>query len=173
MPLILVTPLSAVPDVLGTFGPSHLISLLSPAYMIDTPAGFPAERHLRLAVMDVADAGLGDPAPAAHHVAQLFEFAAGWDGSKPLLVHCWAGVSRSMASAFAILCSRTKPGQERTIAREIRNRAPHAQPNPLIVRHADAYLGRNGAMIRAVEEIGPGVPVDEGEVVHFPLRNFI
>ena len=47
MSKILVTPLSAVPDVIRDYRPSHLVTLLSPEHMIETPKGFPRERHLR------------------------------------------------------------------------------------------------------------------------------
>lgn len=172
MPLILVTPLSAMPDALEEYRPSHLVSLLSPEYMIATPDGFPADRHLRLALNDIADAGLGGAPPVEEHVLDLIEFSHGWNGTSPLLIHCWAGVSRSMAAAFTVLCERSWPGAEHRIAREIRTRAPHASPNRLIVRLADEALGRRGKMIEAVEAMGPCNAVEEGEIVEFPLEIF-
>jgi predicted protein tyrosine phosphatase len=89
-----------------------------------------------------------------------------------MLVHCWAGVSRSMASAFSILCDRAPRGSEDRIAQEIRARAPHANPNRLIVRLADAYLERDGAMLRAVDRMDSAVFVEEGVLVEFPLTAF-
>jgi predicted protein tyrosine phosphatase len=172
MPLILVTPLSAVPEALRRYQPSHLISLLSPAYMIETPEGFPAARHLRLAVNDVSDPSLAEHPPREEHVSALLAFARAWDGRAPMLVHCWAGISRSMAAAFAILCDRAPQGGETAIACEIRNRAPHASPNSLIVRLADAQLGRKGKMIEAREAMGPGEIAEEGTPVEFPLAAF-
>ncbi len=170
MPLILVTPLSALPDMLRTYQPSHLISLLSPEYMIETPGGFPAARHLRVAIHDICDPADGKCHPGEEHVASLLEFARGWDAKRPLIVHCWAGVSRSMATAYSILCDRAWRGAEFRLAREMRARAPHAYPNRAIIRHADAQLDRQGAMIKAVEEMGPAVPVEEGVPVEFSLE---
>jgi predicted protein tyrosine phosphatase len=74
-----------------------------------------------------------------------------------------------MAAAFTLLCDRLEPGKEGEIAQAIRARAPHAFPNPLIVRHADRALGRGGRMIAAAESIGRGRIVAEGECVEFPL----
>ncbi len=74
-----------------------------------------------------------------------------------------------MAAAFTILCDRLGPGHELAIAQEMRNRAPHADPNRLIVRLADEMLGREGRMIEAVELIGRGVLVTEGVPVELPL----
>lgn len=86
-----------------------------------------------------------------------------------MLVHCWAGVSRSTAAAYVILCDRLGPGRELEIARALRWRAPHACPNSLMVRLADEALGRNGRMTGAVEEMGRGIVVAEGERVELPL----
>ena len=169
MPHLLVSPLSSLADALDSHGPSHLVSLLSPEHMIDTPAGFPAARHLRLGVNDIVDPTAGTAPPARQHVDALLEFSRGWDAGQPLLIHCWAGISRSMASAFAILCDRLGPGHELEIARAMRRRAPHAQPNRLLVSHADDALGRNGAMIAALGGMSPALLVEEGVTTILPL----
>ena len=74
-----------------------------------------------------------------------------------------------MASAFAILCDRLGEDREIEIARAIRARAPHAQPNRLIVRHADEALGRGGRMIAALNSMGPPLIMEEGITTAFPL----
>jgi predicted protein tyrosine phosphatase len=170
MSLILVTPLSAVPAVIRSHRPSHLVTLLSPEHMIDTPEGFPVERHLRLGVNDIVDVEAGDNPPARSHVRELLDFSRAWEGDDPILVHCWAGVSRSMAATYAILCDRLGPGSELHAAHAIRSRAPHAYPNALMVQYADDLLDRHGRMIEAIKGIGAGVMVAEGTVVEFPLR---
>ena len=169
MPRLLVAPLSSLPDVLSEHAPSHLISLLSPEHMIETPAGFPTDRHLRLGVNDVADPAAGNAPPARLHVDRLLDFSRDWDTRQPMVIHCWAGISRSMASAFTILCDRLGPDREIEIARAIRARAPHAQPNRLIVAHADAALVRGGRMIAALNSMGPPLIVEEGVTTAFPL----
>jgi predicted protein tyrosine phosphatase len=169
MPHLLVSPLSSLADALDSHGPSHLISLLSPEHMIDTPPGFPAARHLRLGVNDIVDPAAGTAPPARKHIDALLEFSRGWDTSQPLLIHCWAGISRSMASAFTILCDRLGPGHELEIARAMRRRAPHAQPNRLLVSHADDALGRGGAMTAALAGMGAPVLVEEGVTTILPL----
>jgi predicted protein tyrosine phosphatase len=170
MPSILVCPLSAVPDCIRLHTPSHLVTLLSPEYMIETPDGFAAERHLRLPVDDVVDVQAGASPPTSEHVQRLLEFARRWDAKAPLLVHCWAGISRSMAGAFAVLCDRLGPGREDEVARTIRERAPHADPNRLIIRLADEALDRRGRMIGAVDAMGRGALAVEGVPVSFPVE---
>ena len=136
--------------------------------MIGTPDGIAQNRHLRLAMNDVSDASLDD-SPSEKHVVQLLAFTRQWSAEAPLLVHCWAGISRSMAATFTILCDRLGPDREFQIAEAIRRRAPHADPNRLFVRIADEVLGRSGRMIEAVDAIGRGKLTVEGHLVQFPL----
>ena len=171
MPRILVTPLSAVEDVIRLHRPSHIVTLLSPDHMIDTPAGFPKDRHLRLAMNDVVDAAAGDTPPEQAHVETLLSFARTWSAEDPMLVHCWAGISRSMASAYTILCDRMGLGYEIEIALAMRRRAPHASPNTLLVRHADDALGRGGRMVTALTVMGQPLMVAEGVITAFPLAD--
>ena len=169
MPMILVTPLSGIEEAIRRYRPSHMVTLLSPEHMIETPGGVEAGRHLRLGLNDVADTGASEMPPNARHVDTLIAFGRNWNAGAPILVHCWAGVSRSMAAAYILLCDRLGPGNERDIAQAMRRRAPHAYPNPLMVKLADRALGRDGRMVAAAEAIGRGVIVSEGECVEFPL----
>ena len=78
-------------------------------------------------------------------------------------------ISRSMASAYTVLCDRLGPGREVEIAMAIRRRAAHANPNTLLVRHADEALGRKGRMMEALHTMGPPVMVEEGITTALPL----
>ena len=168
--MIYVSPLSAVPDAIRVLGPSHLVSLLDPETMIDTPEGVAPERHLRIGVNDIAEPIDDLVPPTGAHVAELIEFIRGWDQRAPLLVHCWAGISRSTATAFIALCMLNEDRPETALAQAIRDSAPHAQPNRLIVALADDLLGREGRMLDAVEAMGPGRPAWEGELFGLPAR---
>jgi predicted protein tyrosine phosphatase len=169
MPRLLVAPLSSLEDAIQTHAPSHLVSLLSPEHMIQTPASFASAKHLKLGVNDIVDPAAGTAPPGRAHIDALLEFSRDWDTSQPLLIHCWAGISRSMASAFTILCDRLGPDREIEIARAMRQRAPHAQPNRLLVSHADDALGRGGRMLAALNSMGPPLVVEEGVTTAFPL----
>ena len=169
MSRILVTPLSAVPDVIRSHRPSHLVTLLSPEHMIETPKGFREDRHLRLGVNDVVDVNAGENPPAREHIEELLAFTRNWPAEDPILVHCWAGISRSTAAAYIVLCDLHGPGHEQAIARALRARAPHAQPNRLMIRHADALLKREQRMVDAIQSMGEARVVYEGEVAELPL----
>ena len=74
----------------------------------------------------------------------------------PLVVHCYAGISRSTAGAFVAACALKPKRDETTIARALRAASPTATPNRRIVALADQILGRNGRMVTAVDQIlGP------------------
>ena len=148
-----------------------MVTLLSPEHMIETPGGIEAVRHLKLGVNDIVDAAAGSDPPAKVHIDQLLAFSRTWTAEAPLLIHCWAGVSRSMAAAYTILCHRIGPGSEERIARHLRARAPYAAPNALMVKLADEALRREGRMVKAVQALGYGAMVTEGVCTEFPLAD--
>ncbi|MBC7102517.1 MAG: tyrosine protein phosphatase [Parvibaculum sp.] len=168
--MIYVSPLSAVPDAIREVRPSHLVSLLDPGTMIDTPQGILPTQHLRLGVNDIAEEIDDLVPPGVEHVAELIAFVQAWDRKSPLLVHCWAGISRSTAAAFIALCALNEGHPEDELARLVRACGSHAHPNRLMVRHADSLLKREGRMSAAVEALGPGRACWEGELFSIPLR---
>jgi predicted protein tyrosine phosphatase len=167
---LLVCTLSQVEAARALHRPSHLISLLAPADAPAWPASDTDGAHLHLAFHDIAELREGFTAPDAALVAQLLDFATGWDAGRPMLVHCWAGVSRSTAAAFVIACQRAPGRSEREIAQALRAAAPYATPNALVVSLADAALGRAGRMSAAVAEIGRGADTFEGALFELPLK---
>jgi predicted protein tyrosine phosphatase len=79
-----------------------------------------------------------------------------------MLIHCWAGISRSTAAAFTAMCLFRPDEDESELARELRLSSPSATPNRLIVSFTDQILGRGGRMVQAVESIGRGAEAFEG-----------
>lgn len=151
---LIVSGLAEAPAIIAQRRPSHMVTLLDPASMIETPAGIAPNRHLRLAVNDIDAPMDGLILPQETLVHSLLAFAADWDESAPMLIHCWAGVSRSTASAFVIACERSPEADEREIALALRATAPHAGPNRRIVALADDVMGRRGRMVDAVAAMG-------------------
>src|SRR5207247_3204501 len=100
------------------------------------------------------------------HVEALIGFVTAWDRRRPLVVHCYAGISRSTAAAFIALCALSPERDERAIARELRAASPSAYPNRRLVRVADALLTRNGRMVAAVEGMGAAELANEGTPFH-------
>lgn len=166
---IIVSPLSAVPDTVASAGVTHLVTLINGETQVATPRTIPTDNHLRLSVNDICEAQNGLIQPCDEHVATLVEFALGWDQQAPMLIHCWAGISRSTAAAFISLCALNPDIEERRLARAIRDASPTAYPNRRFVALGDAALQRGGRMVRAVEEIGRGEIAVEARVFSLPL----
>jgi predicted protein tyrosine phosphatase len=87
-----------------------------------------------------------------------------------MVVHCWAGISRSTASAFAIACARDPDADELEVALAMRRASPSAFPNRRIVALADDILGRHGRMVAAVEAMGGNGFVAEGVPFDLAVR---
>ena len=86
----------------------------------------------------------------------------GWDRAEPMLIHCYAGVSRSTAAAFIAACALKPERDEFEVARALRAASPTATPNARLVALADAALGRDGRMSEAIAAIGRGEDCFEG-----------
>lgn len=148
---VVVCPLRSLQSVIAAHRASHLVSLLSEPEMIATPDPIRADHHLRLAVNDIVEPAENLIAPNIGHARRLIDFAAGWDRAAPMVVHCYAGISRSTAAALIILAAMARHGEERAIAEAMRAASPHASPNRLLVAHGDRALGRSGRLVRAVD----------------------
>jgi len=168
MTRILISPYFALEETVRQHRPSHLVTLMVEPF-VTTPETIHPDRHLRLGVHDIIEPAEGSVAPDSGHIADMLAFAKDWDRTAPILVHCWAGISRSTAAAYILLCDLHGPGHEDRIAQALRFHAPHAQPNRLMIRHADQILSRQGRMIAAVDAMGVPRPSWQGEVVALPL----
>ena len=161
--MIIVCGLNAVQDLVDTHAVGRVVSLLGP----DTPhhdfRGIAANQHLKLTFHDVVEMMDGFSAPRATDAEKLIEFIEDWDRARPLLINCWAGISRSTASAYTALCMLRPKADEEDLAYELRAASPSASPNRLIISYTDALLGRNGRMSRAIEKIGRGENAFEGK----------
>ena len=151
-----VCPLSAVPHVVELHAASHLVTCLKDHHAVETPAAILPGNHMRLHIDDITEPKEGMVVPDAGHVAQLLEFAAAWNRQGDMVIHCWAGISRSTAAAFIMLCALNPEAPEALVAGLLREASPTAYPNRLMVRLGDAALGRRGRMQEAVEAIGRG-----------------
>jgi predicted protein tyrosine phosphatase len=98
------------------------------------------------------------------------QFVKGWDRAAPMVIHCYAGISRSTASAYAAACALSPGRDEMAIAQDMRRASRTAMPNSLIVSLADRILGRDGRMIAAIESIGPGEMTYEADPFRLDLK---
>jgi predicted protein tyrosine phosphatase len=167
--MILIAPLSKTSDLLVEAGVTHAMSLLSPGSVFPELA-LAADRHLRLEFHDIAEEREGYQAPSLAQMESILRFVGDWDRKGAMLIHCWAGVSRSTASAYSAMCLLHPEWDEFALAGELRAASPEATPNPRLIAHADDILGRQGRMVEAIAELGRGADCMEGSVVRWKLR---
>lgn len=149
-----VCALRHIPEMIERTRARHLVSAINADLLPPTPATIAPDRHLKLDMHDVAAAEPGATAPASEHVAELIEFVHSWDKEAPLLIHCFAGLSRSTAAAFISLCALNPRAPEEAIARALRRSSDTAIPNRLFVKLADDALRREGRMLAALDRMG-------------------
>ena len=156
---LLVGPITAVARLADEA--DHVLSLISP----EADAPVVAQRQTVLRFNDISEEREGLVAPSTATIEAILALA----GTPTLLIHCFAGVSRSTAAAYILACAQRQPGEEEALAERLRTLCPEATPNPLMVALADATLRRNGAMSRAIAGIGRGVDCFEGTVIDWRL----
>ncbi len=165
---IVVCPLSKLAETLGESQAGSIVTLLSPGFAPARPLFGPV-RHLTIDVSDISVAHEGHVLPADIHIERLLAFVTAWDRRSPLLIHCYAGVSRSTAAAYAAFCALSPELSEDDVAIRLRTASPTATPNPRLVALADMSLGRGGRMGAAIERIGRGADCFEGNVFRLEL----
>jgi predicted protein tyrosine phosphatase len=166
--IIHVCPLSKVDETVTAAGATRLISLLVEGTAMVRPASIREPDHLILSMHDIAEAREGMTLPGEAHVQSLLDFAGRWDRSHPLVVNCYAGISRSTASAYIVAAALAPSRDEVELARTLRRQSPSATPNPRLIAIADQLLGRDGRMVSAIAAIGRGADAFEG--TPFALR---
>jgi predicted protein tyrosine phosphatase len=166
--MIHVCSLAKLPQTAKEIGASHLITLLRDVDLIARPPSITRDNHLIIHVDDICCPIDGYTHPCEEHIGELVDFVQNWDRAAPLLVHCYAGISRSTAAAFTAACALHPQRDEVAIAQALRRASPTATPNALIVSLADQVLGRSGRMVQAIQTIGRGA--DAYEATPFCLR---
>src|SRR3979411_758698 len=129
--MIHVCSLAALPDTVKATGASHVLTVMANVDQVQRPVSVLPANHLKVQMDDIVEERDGFVAPSGHHIEQVLNFVRGWDRSAPLVVHCYAGISRSTASAFAAACMLNPHRDETSIARQIRAVSPIASPNRL------------------------------------------
>lgn len=161
--MIYVCAKTKVEETVRSTGAARLVTLLSERGDFVRPKTIAATNHLFMTMNDIPALQDGLVIPGRHHVEDLITFVRSWDQKQPLVINCFAGVSRSTAAAYIAVAALAPTRDEMELARTLRRLSPSATPNPMLVRHADEILGREGRMIAAIAAIGRGADAFEGE----------
>ena len=132
MPRLHVCSLALIGETVAKTGARSLVTLLSPGTEIERPTGIRPERHLYLAVSDIVEPTPGQVLPDASHLEDLLGFVHAWDRAEPMVIHCFAGVSRSTAAAYIAACAlepdarriRHRQGDPRRLSDRLAQSAP-------------------------------------------------
>ncbi|MDO8608672.1 MAG: hypothetical protein Q7R40_19245 [Phaeospirillum sp.] len=157
--------LDELADELEALNPTHVISILDPGEDDHDPLVFPESiRVLSIRFFDIHAMGgvvgtmlsARDKAeyPCIDHAQAILEFGRNIPCGSRVLVHCWAGVSRSTAAAYLLACLHLPPNDAMNLILSLRQ---GAMPNRLIVRFADKALGAEGRMLAAIDDQRRGV----------------
>ncbi len=152
-----VCSLAALADEAERVRPAHVISILDPDHSLQAPPGVGGARHLMLHFHDIDTPLPGYVAPHADHIEELIAFGRACGDRDPLLVHCHAGISRSSAAAFILMCLHNE-GREERAAQVLRQHGRHVAPNRRMVELGDEALGRAGRLVSALRRMPPPVP---------------
>src|SRR5918999_6039861 len=103
--MIHVCSLSRLHRTIEETGARHMVTLLRDLHLVTRPRCIEEDKHLLLGMDDIPEPADGYVAPCEEHVARLIAFTHSWDRATPLVVHCFAGISRSTAAAFVAACA--------------------------------------------------------------------
>ncbi len=168
--MIHVCSLRLLEEEVARLGASHVVTLINEDTMPTTPPVILPENHLQLGMNDINDPVEGLTPPDEIHVEKLLAFVSDWDRGAPMVIHCWAGISRSTAAGYVALCLMNSNTDEHHIAASLRTASVTATPNRRIVAIADRLLARDGRMVAAIEKIGSGSMVSEGIPYSMPAK---
>ena len=159
--MIIVCGLRTAPELVLQHKVGSAIGILGPETKHPDFPSLSENQRLRLSFNDVDAPADGMVLASENDVQRMITFIKNWDQKAPMLIHCWAGISRSTATAFAALCILRPQEDEMVLAKELRAASASATPNRLITARVDMALGRQGRMVRAIESIGRGADAFE------------
>ena len=139
----------------GTFGATHVLSILDPDHPVPEAFGaFGEHTKLELRFHDIVAPRPGEIVPTRAHVDDILAFGRTLRTERAsLLVHCHAGISRSTAS-MALLIAQASPDMPAAdVLRAVHGVREKAWPNLRLVELGDAALDRGGALVAATHAL--------------------
>ena len=172
MSRFIICPLIELDKVVSANQPSHLITLITAGTNVPTPDGIAADNHLYLNFNDIDAPRPGLVPMGQSQMETLVQFFQNWDQTAPMVIHCFAGVSRSTAASMIGLATLHPERSAKEIAAELRFRSPCATPNKRMLELADGVLKPNGSLHEAGTAIGRGSDCFQGNVFAMPINEY-
>lgn len=149
---ISITSVDKVPAYVQFKSVTHIVSLLwkEEKDELRLPSSFPRENWLSVEMNDVASRHHSG-APTRGQVNYVLEWIKQLPEDAHVLIHCFAGISRSTAIALSAKVMQGMPIDEAVAW--LKDHRPVACPNPIITKYADEILEAKGELHSAAEKI--------------------
>lgn len=149
-----VCNIGQVPATILFKGATHVVTMLRRQELneLKMPRAFNKDNWLFLDMDDVISE-TADAAPQREQVVQLLDWVKKLPDDAHLVIHCYAGVSRSTAAALAVKVQELGVDRIKDAIDWLLENRPVACPNPVITKFADELLGANGELHAAAEEV--------------------
>ena len=133
---------------------SHVLSVITLDLLnsIKLPDNFDKNNWIVIDMDDIIHVDAPN-APTKEQVFTILKWGASLPTDAKVLVHCFAGVSRSTACALALKVQDHGLDKLDKCIKWLVKHRPNACPNPVITWHADSLLAANGQLFQKAEEI--------------------
>lgn len=162
---IIICGLADIQNAVETYKPDMMLTIINKNFSPDTPQGLDPSRHLKLLIDDISEPREGFRLPEKEDVKQLLDFTSDWDQSKPIIIHCHMGISRSTATSLGVICKYDPENLELHVEK-LKELAPHASPNKLMTKYVDEILGLDNRLSQTLNFFDPE-PIEESRIVEF------
>lgn len=171
MSRFIMCPLILLDETIERHTPSHLVTLITSGTDVPTPSTIAPDHHLSLNFNDIDAPRPGLVPMGQSQMDVLVQFFKNWDQKAPMVIHCFAGISRSTAASMIGIAALRPDRTAEAIAAELRFRAPSATPNKRMLALADDLLAPNGSLLDAGTALGRGAEAFQGVPFAMPLRD--
>ncbi len=128
--MIHVCSLARVETTVAAVGAKRVVSLVNAGTPIRMPAHVTGESHLFLPMNDIVEARDGMTLPGEIPDRGAVFLARHMGPRRPIVVHCFAGVSRSTAAAYSSVLALDPSRDEEELAFDLRRKSRRRPPTP-------------------------------------------
>ena len=115
---IIICGLADIQKCVEKFSPDKMLTIINKNFEPETPSGMDKNRHLKMLIDDISEPREGFILPQKHHAQALLDFTNDWDTTKPLLVHCHMGISRSTSTSLGV-AAKYDPDNIKSLVRKV------------------------------------------------------